>query len=401
MQSASTTVPVQIVFAIGSLSTGGAESQLVTLARQLAAKGWGVSVFGLEAEGELSAVLKRAGIAIVAGGYDSKAPLVRKLILLARAEWVLVRELLRRRPHVLHAFLPLTAFMAAVAGRLCRVPRIVIARRALGTHQDRHPWWRPVDRIAGWLAHAVTANAHAVAADIVLRDRIPAGRVAVIYNGIDTKPFVEARTKRAAMRAQLGLRDGEFAIACVANLIPYKGHADLLDAFTVFLNARPASCLFLIGSDRGVGNALRERAARLHIGRHVTFLGSRSDVAELLGAMDMAVLASHEEGLSNALLEYLAAGLPVVATDVGGNAEVLAGLTGCHLVAAHDPAALAQAMILASYTAGDETAARARIQSVAQRFSLGAMVTAHLRLYGRCGPEEPEVRSRCARRESD
>jgi glycosyltransferase involved in cell wall biosynthesis len=372
----------RILFVIGSLAIGGAERQLVTLAAALAHRGASIQVFTLEAGGPLQDELARAGVEVIDGGYDSRVRFALKLPLLVRAQWRLVRTLLRWHANVVHAFLPLAGLLAVNAGRLCRVSKVVVARRALGTHQERHPYWRWVDRFVSRMAHVVTANANAVAADAAIREGIPLTKIRVIPNGIEVSNFQLDDARRREIRSALRLDGHELAVVCTANLIPYKGHHDLLEAFARLAHERPASRLFLVGSDRGVGTSLAARAVELGVAANVVQLGHRDDIAALLGAMDLGVLASHEEGLSNAILEYLAAGLPVVATDVGGTAEILRDLPGCRLVAAHDPQGLAAALLALLDEAPDAARRLARRHAVTQRFSVDAMVERHLELYG-------------------
>lgn len=370
------------MYVIGSLAVGGAERQLVMLASALAARGLPVSVFVLEGGGPLEADLARAGVAVVHGGYDSRASFAGKLIRLARAQARLMVALLRNRPAALHAFLPFAGLLAVIAGKITRAPKIVVARRALGTHQDRHPYWRRVDRWVARHADVITANANAVAEDTVRRESVSPAKIRIIPNGIDCAKFDAAREERGATRSALGLGPDDVAFVCVANLIPYKGHRDLVEAFAIVARTEPRCRLFLVGADRGIGAALAAQAAELGISRHVTALGFRAEVAPLLSAMDLAVLASHEEGMSNALLEYLAAGLPVVATRVGGNSEILEGLPGCHLVPARDASSLAAALLDALRDVGDEAARQVRQETVTRRHSVNAMVAAHMELYG-------------------
>lgn len=367
---------------IGSLAIGGAERQLAMLATALARKGLPVRVFALESGGPLRADLQHAGVQVIDGGYDSRAPFLWKVVLLARAQMRLVANLLRWRAGVVHAFLPLAGLLAMVAGRLCGVPRLIVARRALGTHQERHSYWLTVDRVVARLAHVVTANAQAVAEDTARREGVPLTKIRVIPNGIESTRFMQQPRDRQATRLQLQLRSDDIALVCLANLIPYKGHHDLLEAFARLARERPQARLFLIGDDRGIGPALDDQANRLGIASLVMRLGHRDDVAALLGAMDIAVLASHEEGLSNAILEYLAAGLPVVATEVGGTAEILRGLPGCRLVPSRDTPALAAALLDLLPEANQEKPREARRQSVTRRFSVDVMVERHLELYG-------------------
>lgn len=372
----------KVMLVIGSLDVGGAESQLALLASGLVARGYSVQVFAIDACGTLRQRLPQAGATVCDGGYRTTKSLPLKLLRLSRALWRLWLVLLTWRPVVVHAFLPMAGLFAVIAGRLAFVPRIIVGRRALGTHQDRHPYWRSVDRIVSVLAHAITANSLAVARDTAMRDGIAPHKIVVIPNGIETTRFASTLAERMAVRSRLNLQDDQTAIVCVANLIAYKGHLDLIDAFAIVRRAEPGSRLFLLGADRGQGAALRERMKKLGVADEVVQLGHCPDVASVLAAMDIAVLPSHEEGLSNALLEYLAAGLPVVATAVGGNAEVIEGVPGCWLVPPRAPSLLAEALIAAIRSDRGPGDSAARKRAVADRFSPDAMVARYLAVYG-------------------
>jgi len=372
----------KVLFTIGSLGLGGAESQMVLLMRELSVRDWQCELFVLEAQGPLRAAIEAAGVPIHEGGYQSGASRWRRAGQLARALhrlWVLAR---RVRPDVLHAFLPLTSFLGAVAGRAAGVPLVLTSRRALGTHQDRHPVWKSFDRIANSLSHRVTVNSRAVAEDTVARDAIRRDKLVLIPNGIDFSRFDTSASTRSAIREQLGLGPHDPAIVAVGNLLAYKGHDDLFGALPAVLERHPRARLFLAGEDRGLEPHLRRLATSLGILPATVFLGRRNDIPDLLAAMDVFVLPSHEEGFSNALLEAMASGLGIVATDVGGNREALdEGACGL-LVPAHDPVALATA-VSRLLSDEDERAAlgrRAR-DSVRARYTVSAMVNAHLALY--------------------
>jgi len=370
----------RVLFVIGSLAVGGAEMQLASLASGLVVRNHAVRVFAIEGGGPVAVRLRADGCEVIDGGYTAARALPTKLLRIGRALWRLWIVALLWRPHVMHAFLPLAGLLAVVAGKLAGIRCIVVSRRALGTHQDRHPYWRRVDRVVAALAHCVTANSHAVARDAAARDGVALERIAVIPNGIDVMRYKPDPERRAAFRIRLGLRDDEIAIVCVANMILYKGHLDLIRAFAHVRRAVTNTTLFLVGEDRGMRPQVIEQAIRLHVANAVSILGHRDDVPALLSAMDIGVLASHEEGMSNALLEYLASGLVVVATDVGGNHELLHGVPGCRLVPPRSDIALAAA-ITAVIREGTDSGATERIRLTAQRYSNDAMVLKHIELY--------------------
>lgn len=372
----------KILFVIGSLGLGGAESQMVALAQGLASRGWQCKLFVLEPGGSLGNSLHNIGVTVHDAGYASSDDLGLKLLKLLRALGRLIVLAARFRPDVLHAYLPLTNFLGAAVGRLTGVPRVITSRRALGTHQDRHPLWKRFDRLANRLSHLVIANSEAVAEDTVQRDRLARHKLKVIHNGLDAQRFEVAARHRNGLRRALGLDANTFGIVTVANLIPYKGHVELLRAIPRIQNTTKDLKFYLVGEDRGMRQTLQALAEDLKVASKVSFLGQRMDIPDLLAAMDLFVLPSHEEGFSNALLEAMAAGLPVVATDVGGNREALEmGRVGV-LVPPRDFVALAAS--IERLIADDDLClklGRAASQCARAKYSMPAMVDAHINCY--------------------
>jgi glycosyltransferase involved in cell wall biosynthesis len=373
----------RIIFVVGSLLVGGTETQLVLLAERLRQRGWSVEVFTVERIGPLLERLERAGVPVSDGGYSRRSKLSRMATLMT-GQVRLVWRILRSRPDVVHAFLPLTNFMGSLAGRLTLTPLVITSRRALGNHQVRRPGMHRLDLIANACSHIVTANSRAVAVDTEMRDGYDASRIVVIPNGVDFSRFENLPRSRDEVRQQLKLSSGDVAIVIVANLIPYKGHGELIEAFAAVAAADSRLKLFMIGQDYGLADGLMVDAARLGIADRVYYMGQRNDVPTLLPAMDVGVLSSHEEGFSNALLEKLAVGLPVVATDVGGNPEALAGMPGCVLVRAKDARDLARGLteVIAGLNAAAERR-KVRQHLIRERYSVDAMVDAYELLYRR------------------
>jgi glycosyltransferase involved in cell wall biosynthesis len=161
----------------------------------------------------------------------------------------------------------------------------------------------------------------------------------------------------------------------VSNFYPYKGHEELVDAASRIVPAFPNVVFLLAGRDSGTMEATRARVRERGIGGSVRFVGSRTDVPDLLRASDFFVHPSRTEGFSNAILEAMAAGLPVVACDVGGNPEaVVDGETG-RMVPSRDAAAFASA--IAELLADPEkrkAMGEAGRHRAAERFSLDRMV---------------------------
>jgi glycosyltransferase involved in cell wall biosynthesis len=358
----------------GRLGLGGAEKQVVLLARGLHERGVPTTVLTMVDGGEREAELTAAGVPVVHLGFRTRAA--------GRWRWPAnlaafvrtVRCLRRIDPDVLHAFLPTALLAAAPAGRLAGTPALVAGRRGLGDHDRRGPLRRMAGRLVGRMADLVVANAQAVADDARVRDRIPPDRLVVVPNGLPDQAFAPADPAE--------LDTGAPVVLCVANFWPYKGHRHLLDAIARLRDDGLSCTLALAGSraegDPSCRDVIERQARRLRI--DVRFLGQRTDVRRLLARADVFALPSLTEGMSNAVMEAMAAGRPVVATDVGGTRELL-GDCGV-LVPPGDPGALAAALgaVLGDPALAARLGAAARARCRA-RFHVDAMVDRHVRIY--------------------
>ena len=271
-----------------------------------------------------------------------------------------------------------------------------MSRRSLNNYQEKKPLGGLIERRLHSLMTAVLANSRSVAKQLE-DEGVDARRICLIYSGVAEANAV--LTGRTEMRAKLGVQEDALVLVVVANLIAYKGHLDLIEALGRIASRMPADWqLLVVGRDDGLGAAIRSRAHALGMESHVSFLGVRADIRGLLDASDIAVLASHQEGFSNAIIEGMQAGLPMIVTDVGGNAEaVVDGETGL-VVAPHNPDALADAIL---HLAGDDELRRrygeAGRRRVEEHFSLDACVAAYEALYrgllgGKTPSDIPQVR---------
>ena len=233
---------------------------------------------------------------------------------------------------------------------------------------------------------AIVGNSKRVVEQLHYDEGVASDKLSLIYNGIPIERF-RLPLDKEGKRSELGLADTTLILITVANLIEYKGHDELLTAVAEIKSELPQKwVLLLVGQDHGMGNSLRKKTRILGIAKHVLFLGQRRDVAELLRISDISLLCSHEEGFSNALLEAMAAGLPTIATDVGGNSEaVVDGVTG-QLVPAKDSVAIGRAILRLVY----DPAARRQMgvagrKRVEEHFSLEACVQGYEALYRSMG----------------
>jgi len=215
---------------------------------------------------------------------------------------------------------------------------------------------------------------------IVRRAGVAEHRVNVVYNGVDVAGLPPT-APLSALRADLGLDGYDHVIGAVGSLYPVKGHIHLIKALPGILRACPKTLLLLVGQGE-LEQALKAEVVKLNLDAHVRFLGFRSDVPALLSLFDVFVLPSLSEGLSMALLEAMAAGKSVVATKVGGNAElVLDGDTG-FLVDAESPESISDRVVeilrdkVRAVRMGDRGRRRAH-----DKFSFRAMVDRYQSYY--------------------
>lgn len=230
----------------------------------------------------------------------------------------------------------------------------------------------------------VVAPARQILAGLAQCERLDPLRMTWIPNGVDTRRYAPAPLQRRLdARAALGLDDDAVVFGCVARMTPVKRHADLLDAFANVRRTTPQARLLLVGDGPDLPE-VQAKIAALGIGEDVTLLSFRDDVDDLLPAMDALVLCSSSEGMSNAILEAMACGLPVVATAVGGNLHLVQHEQTGLLVPPLDPISLAASLQWLAQSPHARRrmglAARSRIE---REFSLDAMVLAFDQLYRR------------------
>jgi glycosyltransferase involved in cell wall biosynthesis len=374
-----------ILVVIGELEVGGAEQHLVRLLPALARAGLKPTLYTLTHRVSLAPRLRAAGVEVipppaVAGLQRLPAPVRDWLHLpLAAAElWRLIRQ---RRPDVVHLFLPAAYLLGGLCALLAGHRAVVMSRRNLNRYQRKHPVLTRLERRLHRRVAAALGNSRAVVAELAA-EGVPCERLGLIYNGIDLDAFAHLPS-RDASRASLGIEPGTLVMTTLANLKRSKGHADLLAALARVADRLPPHWVLLCaGRDDGAGPGLRARARALGLADRVHWLGLRDDVPDLLAASDLGILASHEEGFSNSVLEGMAAGLAMIVSDVGGNVEAVQHGASGWVVPPHDPEALGAAILELAHDPARRChlgeAARAR---VAQVFTLEGCVARYRRFY--------------------
>jgi glycosyltransferase involved in cell wall biosynthesis len=331
-------LPRKVFFLVDSLEIGGSESQAVELALRLSKTRYTVTLGCLRMRGPLLTRLQGSGISVVEfhprGGIDS-----------LRGVWQLFRLaafLSREHFDIVHTHDLWSNLIGVPAAFLARVPVIISSQRDL----SHLPWYQGKRRV--WLrriqglSSVVLANANPIREQLIQEGHLRPEKVRVVRNGVDLEKFDQGSRDSRAFLANAG--DGK-RIILVGNMTgEVKGHSVLIKAAPSILREFP-DVRFVFAGDGTYRKQFEVQVRELGLEKHFLFLGRREDVPEILAACDMAVLPSRTEGLPNALLEYLAAGLATVASDVGGNAEILEdGATG--LLVPPDNAELLAAAVL-------------------------------------------------------
>jgi sugar transferase (PEP-CTERM/EpsH1 system associated) len=297
----------------------------------------------------------------------------------------LVRLLRRVRPAIVHSR-NWAAFDAVPAARLAGVPVVVHGEhgRDIADPHGRNARRNRLRLVLSPLITRFVTVSHDLARWLVEDVRVPARKVLTIHNGVALERF--AGTSLPEARRRLGLPADVPVVGTVGRLDPVKDQAGLVRSFAAVLSAHP-DALLLVAGEGPCRADLTRLIDDLGVGRQVRLLGDRPDVPTVLGALDLFVLPSIAEGMSNTVLEAMAAGLPVVATRVGGNPEMVEdGVTG-RLVRPQDPAGLAA--VIAAYLEDPHlraTQGKAGRQRAAEHFSLDRMCAAYTDLYRRLLP---------------
>jgi len=225
------------------------------------------------------------------------------------------------------------------------------------------------------------ANCIAVKKQAIQCEELPEEKMEVIYNGLDFSIYQDLQSD-GILRQELRIKDAMPIIGMVANFnFEIKGHRFFLEAAKIVLEKIPHAFFILVG-DGPLRKQSEQMAKELGIGEQVRFLGKRNDVPSIISNLNISVLSSTSEGLSNVILESMAAGKPVVVTNVGGSSEIVMDGVNGFLVPPADPPAMADAIL--TLLQNPEKAIQmgnAGKKLAQEKFSVEAMVRSYEHLY--------------------
>ncbi|MEM8670799.1 MAG: glycosyltransferase [Planctomycetota bacterium] len=358
----------RVAWVIPTMDRGGAEKQLCLLAEHLPRDEFEPHVFLLTRDGPLSERLRNVDVPVHLIGKRFKVD--------PTALWKLKNHLRRLQPDVVHTWLFAANCFGRVAARMAKVPRVYASERCVDLWKtETHHW---IDRHLAKRTNAITTNSSGVK-DFYASHGIDPDLFRIIPNGIESRP--ESTIDREEAFRRLKIDPGRKLVLAVGRLWPQKRYRDLIWSAELLATMREDTVFVIIGAGPQSGELLRHRDA-VTTEDHVRFAGAREDVIDLIPHADLFWIGSAYEGQSNSLIEAMQAGVPVVASDIPGNRDlVVEGETG-RLVPLGDTADFArvsnQLLEDAEMACRLGKAARAKIEA---EFTVQAMVAAHAELY--------------------
>jgi len=355
--------PVKVVHLVEDMKVGGAERVIASIARGLdpgryAPEVWCLARGGAVAD-ELAAEGRRVRVLDIAT-YRNPANFLR-----------LARLLSREGVALLHAHGYYGGVLGRVAGRLAGLKAVLYHVHSTHWCLDRRH--KLIERALSRWTDRIVCCSEAVRRFVVEEERVAAAKALVVHNGVDVAAF-DASGRRAAARMELGISPDAFVAGVLGRLAEVKGHRFLVEAAGSLAADLPGLRLLFVG-DGPLRGDLAGQAEALGIRDRVIFAGERPDVPRFLAAMDALLLPSMSEGLSVALIEGMASGLPAIGTDVGGNPELIADGESGILCKPADPASLAAALRRLVLDEGLRRAMGEAGRRIArERFSLAGMM---------------------------
>ena len=314
---------------IGSLNVGGTEKQLVQILNGLYKKNWNIEIITITNIGELAKILNKN---IKIKCIKSKSFL--KILLPIKYIFSLYKIFKEDPKTITHFFLPQSYILGMLAAILAKTScKLIMSRRSLNTYQKNYFFCKRVEKFLHKKIDKILVNSSAIKNQLIKDEKVENKKIKLIYNGIKIKTIKRAKTKN------------KFNISFVANLIPYKCHDILLKSLSLIKNQLPINWkLYCIGRDDGIKKNLLYLSKKFKIKKNVVFLET-TNIENFLYSSHIGILCSSEEGFPNAILEYFAAKLPVISTNVGGCKEIIKNKKNGLLIPKKDPKQLAKAII--------------------------------------------------------
>jgi len=371
--------PIKITYLVDFFRTvhAGTEKQLGHLLTQLPGLGFEVQLISLQDSPFIKSEVRYTfpNVSIMSLGAESD--ISRSLRIIPK----LFRELRASTPDIVHTFFPTSNSLGAILARAAGVKTVITSRRDMGFNLT----WRDVAalRFANFFVACIVANCEAVCQKTIILEHVPAQKVCVIYNGINLNGSYKGRSATGKKSPVVGI---------VANLNRPVKRVDLFIKAAAKIHRRFPDVAFWILGDGELREELEKEATDLGLKSSIVFWGRQTDVRSYISQMDIGVICSDSEGFSNAIMEYMEVGLPVIATSSGGNPELVRDGENGLLVPPDSEASLSKAMLalLLDPTLAREMGIVSR-KTIESGFSVAGMVEKTRGLYARYS--EPHKKS--------
>ena len=316
---------------IGSLNVGGTEKQVIQILNGLYKKKWDIELITINDKGKLTKLLNK--------NIKVKSIASKKIIkILLPIKYIFsLYKIFKKDPKTLtHFFLPQSYILGMIASIIAKTScKLIMSRRSLNFYQNNYFFCKKIEKFLHKKIDKILVNSLAIKKQLVKEENVKNEKIKLIYNGIKLKN--EKKTKKTNSK--------KFNISIVANLIPYKCHNILFEALNSAKGQLPIKWkLFCIGRNDGIKKNLINLSKKLKIDKNIIWIETLK-VDKILQNSDVGVLCSNEEGFPNAILEYFAAKLPVIATNVGGCNEIIKNKKNGLLIPKNNPKELSKAII--------------------------------------------------------
>lgn len=366
----------KILYIIRNMAVGGSETSLLAVLKKLDKREFQVDVLSIYEGGALQLELENIGVKTYVMRFKSFHDIA--------SYFRLIRFIRRNKYDIIHTKL----FHADIVGRICG--RIAGTPKIFSTIGNAHEWevegtWKQklkcaVFRLSSKANTRIFAVSKNIRSLLTRKVGIDEKSVEVMYNGVDLSEFDVRSNSMAEVRTQLGLPRDVHLVGAVGTLNQNKNHRLLIEAASRVLRERQDVFFVFVG--RGDQSQLRTLASTLGVLEHILFLGLRRDIRDILNALDIYVITSLSEGLSNSLIEAMAMSKPVIATSVGGNPEIINDPEVGILIPVNRPDLLAEHILdlLANPDKAMRYGENAR-KRVMQEFDLNLTVSRHEAFY--------------------
>lgn len=296
----------KIFIIIGSLGIGGTEKQLLKKIKYLKKK-FDFTVIIFFRRGELFNTFKKLNIQVIDLTSKEKGGILHYLSVIFRIYTILRKS----RPEIINLYLPHSYFLAGFLSYVLPKQIFIMSRRSLNNYQKKIPLVRFIEK--NFLHKKMTyilANSNAIKDELVKLEGVEEEKVKIIHNAVELNKINKHQKK-------------EIRILHIANLIPYKNHGLLIKACSEIRYIKDFKVDLVGDGALSYKNNLEEAIKKNDLTNKILFHGKVRDYKNIVKYSDIGVLTSDEEGLSNAILEYMSLSLPVIATNVGGNSEII------------------------------------------------------------------------------